>query len=163
MLNSRKSDKDGLETISTAPQPPLPASAWQSGARPGERTAGSVIGADLTIIGNLVSRGLVHIDGEILGDIQAVNVVVGETARITGAIVAEDIVVHGHTMGSIRGNRVMLQSSCRVEGDVFHQALSIEQGAYFEGKSRRFDAPTAGVTQPGVPDLATRTSTTFGA
>jgi cytoskeletal protein CcmA (bactofilin family) len=26
-----------------------------------------------------------------------------------------------------------------VEGDIFHQSLAIEQGAYFEGKSRRSD------------------------
>jgi len=31
----------------------------------------------------------------------------------------------------------MLQSTSQVEGDIFHQSLSIEQGALFEGKSRR--------------------------
>ena len=43
----------------------------------------------------------------------------------------------------LRGKRVMLQSSSHVEGDIFHQALAIEQGAFFEGKSRRSDDPTA--------------------
>ena len=48
-------------------------------------------------------------------------------------------------MGSIRSKRVMLQSQSRVEGDIYHQSLAIEQGAYFEGKSRRSDDPTAGL------------------
>jgi cytoskeletal protein CcmA (bactofilin family) len=46
---------------------------------------------------------------------------------------------------------VVLQSSSRVEGDVYHSQLAIEQGAFFEGKSRRVDDPTAGVERPEVP------------
>jgi cytoskeletal protein CcmA (bactofilin family) len=120
-------------------------------ARSSERNAPSVIGPDLTINGNLISKGEVQIDGEVQGDIQGTYVVIGEKARITGGIVAEEIVVRGHVMGSVRGKRVMLQSSSHVEGDIFHQALAIEQGAFFEGKSRRMDDPTAGVQRPEVP------------
>jgi cytoskeletal protein CcmA (bactofilin family) len=28
-----------------------------------------------------------------------------------------------------------------VEGDIYHQSLALEQGAYFEGRSRRCDDP----------------------
>ncbi|HEY8248431.1 MAG TPA: polymer-forming cytoskeletal protein [Hyphomicrobium sp.] len=122
-------------------------------ARPSERNAPSVIGPDLTINGNLVSKGEVQIDGEVQGDIQGTYVVIGEKARITGSIVAEEIVVRGHVMGSVRGKRVMLQSSSHVEGDIFHQALAIEQGAFFEGKSRRSDDPTADAQKPDIPSL----------
>jgi cytoskeletal protein CcmA (bactofilin family) len=51
-------------------------------------------------------------------------------------------------MGTVRGRRVILQSSCHVEGDVYHQTLAIEQGAFFEGKSRRTEDPTAGKIRP---------------
>jgi cytoskeletal protein CcmA (bactofilin family) len=37
--------------------------------------------------------------------------------------------------------RVTLQAQSHVEGDIYHQSLAIEQGAYFEGKSRRSDDP----------------------
>jgi cytoskeletal protein CcmA (bactofilin family) len=66
-----------------------------------------------------------------------VHILIGDTARITGAITGQDVIVHGVVMGSIRSKRVVLAASCKVEGDVFHEALTIEQGAYFEGKSRR--------------------------
>ena len=46
-------------------------------------------------------------------------------------------------MGSVRGLRVSLQSASHVEGDVYHQALVMEQGAFFEGRSRRADNPMA--------------------
>jgi len=133
---------------------PAPGQARPLGlARSAERNTPSVIGPDLTINGNLVSRGEVQIDGEVQGDIQGTYVVIGEKARITGGIVAEEIVVRGHVMGSVRGKRVMLQSSSHVEGDIFHQALAIEQGAFFEGKSRRSDDPLAEAPKPEIPGL----------
>jgi cytoskeletal protein CcmA (bactofilin family) len=156
--NFKRSDSEppkvtpGLTPMSAPPTPG--GSARGIGiARPSERNAPSVIGPDLTINGNLVSKGEVQIDGEVQGDIQGTYVVIGEKARITGSIVAEEIVVRGHVMGSVRGKRVMLQSSSHVEGDIFHQALAIEQGAFFEGKSRRSDDPTADAQKPDIPSL----------
>ena len=128
-------------------------------ARGSDRNAPSVIGPDLTINGNLISKGEVQIDGEVQGDIHGTHVVIGEKARITGGIIAEEVIVRGHVMGSVRGKRVMLQSSSHVEGDVFHQRLAVEQGAFFEGKSRRSEDPTAGVQKPEIPPL-NRTSST---
>jgi cytoskeletal protein CcmA (bactofilin family) len=80
--------------------------------------------------------------------LHASNVIIGETARITGGVVADEVIVRGGVSGSIRGRRVVLQSSSRVEGDVYHQQLGIEQGAYFEGKSRRVADPLSGVNIP---------------
>jgi cytoskeletal protein CcmA (bactofilin family) len=105
--------------------------------------APSVIGADLTITGNMESAGEVQIDGELQGDVQAARVMVGEQARVTGSVVADEVIVRGGVAGSIRGNTVMLQSASHVEGDIFHRSLVIEQGAFFEGKSRRSEDPTS--------------------
>ena len=101
----------------------------------------STIGADLSITGNLESKGEIQIEGEVQGDIHAARIIIGEHARITGALVADEVVVRGAVQGSIRGNSVTFQAASRVEGDVFHRSLSIEQGAFFEGKSRRSDDP----------------------
>lgn len=142
-----------LVTTPSAPQPAMPNRAM--GARPGERIAPSVIGADLVIIGNMISKGEVQVDGEVQGDLHGSLVQVGEKARITGGIIAEEVVVRGHVMGSIRSKKVMLQASSHVEGDIFHQSLAIEQGAFFEGKSRRSDDPTAGIQRPELTGAAT--------
>lgn len=111
-----------------------------------ERAAVSIIGPDLVITGNLVSKGEVQVDGTVQGDIHGSHVIVGPNATISGGIVAEEVVVRGHVNGSVRGKRVMLQASSQVEGDIYHNALSIEQGAMFEGKSRRTSQdPRAGI------------------
>ena len=123
-------------------------------ARTGDRSTPSVIGPDLTIMGNLVSNGEVQVDGEVQGDLHGTHVVIGEKARITGGVNAEEVVVRGHVMGSIRGRKVMLQASSHVEGDVHHQSLAIEQGAYFEGKSRRSEDPLSGLQRPDAASVA---------
>lgn len=103
----------------------------------------SVIGEDLTVEGNVISKGEVQLEGEIKGDVHCASLVIGDKALIEGGVVADDVIVRGRVVGSIRGHRVTLQSSSHVEGDIFHQSLAIEQGAYFEGKSRRSDDPLA--------------------
>ncbi len=158
-FGSKKSEKEAAPVNNTAranpsPQALAPAGAQSQPAQPAmgrgaaQRSAPSVIGPDLTIMGNLISSGEVQVDGEIQGDLHGTNVVIGERARITGGVMAQEIVVRGHVMGSIRGAKVMLQASSHVEGDVHHKSLSIEQGAYFEGKSRRSDDPLGDVVRP---------------
>ena len=103
----------------------------------------SIIGEDLTINGNVNSKGEIQVDGDIQGDINCGSLLLGDKSHVSGNVVAEDVVVRGRVVGSIRGLRVTLQAQSHVEGDIFHQSLAIEQGAYFEGKSRRSDDPLA--------------------
>ena len=105
----------------------------------------SIIGEDLTIKGNVTSKGEIQVDGEIEGDIRCGSLLLGDKSQINGSVLAEDVVVRGRVLGSIRGLRVTLQAQSHVEGDIYHQSLAIEQGAYFEGKSRR----TPGASSPG--------------
>ncbi len=121
-----------------------------------DRMAPSIIGEDLTVTGNVLSRGEVQVDGTIQGDVHCSSLIVGEKAQITGGIVAEDVVVRGRVMGSVRGNRVTLQASSHVEGDVFHKSLAIEQAAFFEGKSRRSEDPIA--SAPRLEGMSTQSA-----
>lgn len=152
----RKSDEKPLtgSLPSSMPSSNIGTRPTPGALRSGERGGPSVIGPDLLITGNLISRGEVQIEGEVQGDIHATNIIVGDSARITGGIIADEVVVRGHVMGSVRGKRVLLQNSSHVEGDVFHQTLAIEQGAFFEGKSRRTEDPTAGMGRFEPPAAA---------
>jgi cytoskeletal protein CcmA (bactofilin family) len=144
MFIKRTAKEDTGGAGGTAAPRVLAASA-QAQVERGLPTAGaaSVVGSELSIKGNLESRGEVQIDGAIEGDVQAMRIVVGEDARITGNLLAEDVVVRGAVAGSIRGRKVTLEAASHVEGDIFHKTLAVERGAYFEGKSRRVDDPAA--------------------
>jgi cytoskeletal protein CcmA (bactofilin family) len=103
-------------------------------------TEKSVIGNDLKITGQglkIIGRGVLQVDGEIEGDVQGVEVIVGEKGKVTGMVAAHNVIVRGNVSGVVCGKTVALQASSHVEGDVHHMSLAIEQGALFEGRSRR--------------------------
>ena len=101
----------------------------------------STIGEDLTIFGDVTSKGELHIDGRVEGDVRCVSLVLGDNSEIKGNVMAEEVMIRGRLIGSIRGRRVILQSTAHVEGEVLHKDLAMEQGAHFEGESRRSDHP----------------------
>jgi cytoskeletal protein CcmA (bactofilin family) len=108
----------------------------------------SIIGNELSITGNVTSNGEIQLDGQVQGDIQCASLVLGENSQLEGSAVAEEVLVGGRLIGSVRAVRVRLQASSHVEGDLLCQTLAIEQGAYFDGKSRRSDDPLS--TQYGL-------------
>lgn len=146
---SRNSDREAPPAVpakSVGPPPPVapppPASAIPKS--PPAVTTGassnSVIGRDLTIIGSglkIVSRGMLQVDGEVQGDVIGQKVVIGTTGKVTGLVNAEDILVQGAVYGTIKAVDVKLAASSVVEGDLYHQTFALEQGASFEGRSRR--------------------------
>ena len=71
------------------------------------------------------------------GDVVGSEVIIGEKGRVTGVVSGESVIVRGEVAGTIRGLRVVLQSGAKVEGDVHHQVLSVEQGAFLDGRVRR--------------------------
>lgn len=139
----QRSAERSAEPSAFAERPPAFAKSAPTG-----KPVSSVIGEDLVITGNVASKGEIQVDGEIQGDVNCGSLFLGDKSKITGGVVAEDVVVRGRVIGSIRGLRVTLQAQSHVEGDIHHQSLAIEQGAYFEGKSRRTDNPLAPVALP---------------
>ena len=103
----------------------------------------SIISADLTVTGALVSSGDVQVDGRVEGDIRVSSLVVGEKATIQGDIYAEEAIIRGRVNGAIRARKVQLCTTAHVEGNILHEALAVEAGAFFEGNCRHSDNPLA--------------------
>ncbi|MBE9476881.1 MAG: polymer-forming cytoskeletal protein [Proteobacteria bacterium] len=108
---------------------------------PKAKPPASILSTDLYIKGNIKTSGDIQIEGEIVGDVRAHLLTVGETARIKGEICADDVVVNGHVAGTVRGLKVRLTATARVEGDIIHKTIAIESGAHFEGSVRREEEP----------------------
>ena len=94
----------------------------------------SIIGEDLTIRGNVTSKGEIQVDGEIEGDIRCGSLLLGDKSKVTGGVAAEDVVVRGHIVGSIRGLRITLQAQSHVEGDIFAPEPRHRAGCLFRRK-----------------------------
>ncbi len=144
MVFSRKPDPKPTTAVdprlelarAPAPQPVSAAHADVSG--PGEHE--SIIGNDLSIEGQSITircKGSLRVNGNIQADLHSRNLVVGEEAVINGSIAADQVDVLGRVNGAIYGAQVTLHSSAQVEGDIHSRSLSIENGASFDGRSRK--------------------------
>jgi cytoskeletal protein CcmA (bactofilin family) len=94
----------------------------------------SVLGADTAIKGDLSASADLHVDGKVEGDITCAALVQGETSEITGAVTAETARLAGIVRGSITARDLVILKSARITGDVFYDALTIEQGAQVDGR-----------------------------
>ncbi len=108
----------------------------------------SLISNDLAIAGDLEGKGEVQIDGTVNGNIRCNTLLVGESANITGEIIAESVRVHGTINGQIKARSVSLARTARVVGNILHENLSIEQGAFLEGHCKRIDPKKEDVAAP---------------
>jgi len=104
-----------------------------------EPAAPSILSADLKIEGDVVSQGDLHINGSIKGDVVAHRLTLGEGGSITGTVEVDVAVIAGNLAGQITATSVTLASTARVVADITHVSLLIEEGAVFEGFSRRVD------------------------
>ena len=100
--------------------------------------ADTIIGSGVELKGSLRNSGPIQIHGRIIGDVQCESTVfVGETAVVTGPIVAKQVDVAGQVHGSITAeSQIELHPKSLVKGDLSTTRLSIKPGATFIGKSQ---------------------------
>ena len=123
-----------------APQGPASARPEGSPVDPAATTGTSVIGNDLTILGEkitIISQNKIQVDGRVHGDVHGKQVVISKDGSVTGKVCAEKIDVRGGVTGSIRALTVALHETAKVDGDIVHETLSISEGAEFDGRVQR--------------------------
>lgn len=103
--------------------------------------AASLISQDFTLEGGVAGEGELHVDGVIRGDVRMGRLTLGDTGRIEGSIEAEAVDIRGRVVGAITASQVRLYSTAHVDGDITHEQLSVETGAYFQGRSLKFQRP----------------------
>jgi cytoskeletal protein CcmA (bactofilin family) len=107
----------------------LPAAWPDSGGR-----AHTVIHADLTVLGDLLTDGHIEVLGRIDGTTNSHSIVVQESGWIDGTVLADVAEIRGTVVGAVRATTVVIGSNARVFGSIFHNSLTIEPGAQLEGR-----------------------------
>ena len=118
-------------------------SAERDAAAAESRSVPSIIGPDLRFVGDMNTPGEIQFDGTLEGELRSGTLTIGEHATITGSIAVETLHIRGAVIGTIRARKVRLDSSAKVIGDIYHSDLSIETGAYIEGRCIHADNPLA--------------------
>jgi cytoskeletal protein CcmA (bactofilin family) len=134
---------------------PLPASGSQQPV--GFET---VLGASSTLKGEFECHANVRLDGTFEGTLTIEgNVLVGETAKITADIHAQNVAIAGAVRGNVSGKKVQLLRTARVWGDITAAAIATESGAFIDGKitmisheaADSFDQPPRAVAHGDEP------------
>jgi cytoskeletal protein CcmA (bactofilin family) len=134
-----------------APEPTATNTALAATAGPAPRKSpkmASLIADDITIEGNIIGDGELHVDGVIRGDVRVPRLSVGETGHIEGTVQAEVVETRGRIVGSVTAKQVKLLGTCYVDGDITHEQLTMETGAFFQGRSLKFQRQPAPVAAP---------------
>jgi cytoskeletal protein CcmA (bactofilin family) len=96
----------------------------------------TIIARDMTVEGNLICDGELHIDGTVIGSVRAAVCVIEATGSVTGEVSADALYVHGQINGPVDAGHVRIYAGSQVKGDVFNETISIEDGAYLHGSIR---------------------------
>jgi cytoskeletal protein CcmA (bactofilin family) len=130
----------GGSAVSPSPRPGP--SSFEPTASTATTAGTSVIGNDLTLLGEkitIISQNKLQVDGHVRGNVHGKQVLITEQGSVVGMVCAEKIEVRGAVRGSIRAVSVTLHATAQVEGDIMHQKLAISEGAKFDGRVRRSD------------------------
>ncbi|MBX3236142.1 MAG: polymer-forming cytoskeletal protein [Nitrospiraceae bacterium] len=121
------------------------------------------LGKGTSFKGIVTFDGTVRIDGRVEGEVHTTGaVVVGESAIIKGIIAAGSVVVSGRVKGTVTAReKVEIQKTGVLIGDIQSPAIAIEDGAHFHGMSNMGAekwaeddaAGTKPAQDPGVHDL----------
>lgn len=125
----------------------------------------SLIAHGTTVRGLIEFQEGLRIDGEVTGDVLAAPgrpslLVVSESARVTGTVQADHVVINGEVVGPIVARELLeLQPTARIRGDVSYRGLEMHQGATISGKLQPME-PEAGAGGSGEKPLLALASKT---
>ncbi len=143
---SKPNNPQPTPTPAARPEPTDPG-AQAAPRRSGQKLA-SLIANDMTLEGSITSGGELQIDGAIKGDVRVERVTVGDTGQVEGGIFAEAVEVRGRVSGAITAKQVRLYGACHVDGDITHEQLAMETGAFFQGRSLRLQRAATPAPSP---------------
>lgn len=139
--------------LAAAPVPAAPAPVIPEAPKARPRVA-SLISDGITIEGGVTGDGELQIDGVVRGDVRVGRLTVGDTGHIEGSVYAEAAEIRGRVIGSVTAKQVRLYGTSYVDGDITHEQLAMETGAFFQGRSLKFQRPAAPAPQPAPQPVA---------
>jgi cytoskeletal protein CcmA (bactofilin family) len=115
----------------------------------GRESGLSIVAADLTVVGELRTEGVVKIDGTVEGNVRAARqVLISKGGHVRGDVVTKEAIIGGRVAGSIQASeRVEVQDAATVEGDIVTQRILVHEGGEVNGNVRMGE-PQAGATAP---------------
>ena len=112
----------------------------------------SLFGPQSEFKGDLEVKGLLRVDGSVTGKIQADQLILSETAKVQGNLLAKKIIVGGRVEGILKASELVeIQAKGSVKGDVFTDKLLVVEGGEFNGRIEMNDESPKTLNINSVP------------
>ena len=96
----------------------------------------ATIGKGVQIIGQILTKEDLYVDGNVEGSIESqdTKVTIGPNGRVQASIRAREVVILGKVKGNVEAvDKVDLRKDAELTGDIKSGRISIEDGAIFKG------------------------------
>lgn len=93
----------------------------------------TVISEGFSLTGDIVSDGILHIEGRTSGTIKASSVNVGPRGQVEGNVSCASLHIKGSFSGTAVCGELVIAASALVKGHITYQLLTIGRGATVEG------------------------------
>jgi len=94
----------------------------------------SVIGKDMTIVGDLSFKSKIQIDGHLHGNLCGTCLILSESGRIIGDIETDCLICYGQIDGNLKVGKLFLKKTGVINGRVETSDLSVESGGSLNGE-----------------------------
>src|SRR5947209_2050228 len=98
----------------------------------------SIVAPDLVVTGDLKAEGVIRVEGQVSGNVEAGGqILLSEGGVIEGDLKTREAVIAGEVRGSITASdRVEVQATASVQGDILTPRLLIQEGGRVNGAVR---------------------------
>ncbi len=94
----------------------------------------SIIDTSMTITGEVSFKGKTRVDGTIHGNINGEHLVLSETGKIVGDIIASSFNCFGTLEGNVIAKIITARKDCSIHGKLQAGSLTVEPGASIDGE-----------------------------
>jgi cytoskeletal protein CcmA (bactofilin family) len=121
----------------------------------------TLIGAQVTIRGDLSFSGGLYVEGTVHGSVVAEQsagdavLTLAERGSIHGEVRAPHVIVNGQLSGDVyASDRIQLGASARIQGNLYYKIIEMAAGAVVNGRMIHGDAPKQLGKPEATPALA---------
>lgn len=116
----------------------------------------SIIGAGMTIIGDVETDGVVKVEGRVKGSVRASQqILLAPGGTVEGNLETKEAIIGGEVKGTVRAeDRVEIQASSTVLGDIVTARIAILEGGQVNGEIKMGKSDAMPREQSGIPRLA---------
>jgi len=138
LFSGKRNEDENTEAATSGAAPSPTPQAGSARRQPADQEGSSVanIGKSISIRGDLTGNEDMVIEGQVEGKVELPNnqLTIGTNGKVKAEIHAKSVIVVGHVMGNVTGlERVEIQGTGKVDGDVAAPKLIVAEGAQLNG------------------------------